>query len=81
MVGRKFGDDWLMVWEEILIGFTIAGFMAVLVLVSFGAAIFLSDHQALLPGWLIAIENAAVAPFVEVAIFIGSMGNIPRRQY
>jgi uncharacterized membrane protein YraQ (UPF0718 family) len=77
LVGRKFGDDWLMVWEEILIGFTIAGFVAVLVPASFWTAIFLSDHQALLPGWLITLENAAVAPFVAAATFIGSMGNIP----
>ena len=30
-----------------------------------------------LPGWLIALENAALAPFVAAATFIGSMGNIP----
>lgn len=30
-----------------------------------------------MPGWLIALENAAVVPFVAAATFIGSMGNIP----
>jgi uncharacterized membrane protein YraQ (UPF0718 family) len=35
LVGQKFGDDWAMVWEEILIGFTVAGFVAVLVPASF----------------------------------------------
>jgi hypothetical protein len=30
-----------------------------------------------LPAWVIALENAAVAPFVAAATFIGSMGNIP----
>jgi len=30
-----------------------------------------------LPGWLITLENAMVAPFVAAATFIGSMGNIP----
>jgi hypothetical protein len=29
------------------------------------------------PQWLIVLENAAVAPFVAAATFIGSMGNIP----
>jgi len=77
LVGRKFGDDWLMVWEEILIGFTIAGFVAVLVPTSFWTAIFLTNLQTQLPGGLIALENAAVAPFVAAATFIGSMGNIP----
>jgi uncharacterized membrane protein YraQ (UPF0718 family) len=77
LVGRKFGDDWLMVWEEILIGFTVAGFVAVLVPPTFWSAIFLANHQHLLPGWVIVLENAAVSPFVAASTFIGSMGNIP----
>jgi uncharacterized membrane protein YraQ (UPF0718 family) len=76
-VGKNFGDDWAMVWEEILIGFTVAGFVAVLVPASFWAAIFLADFEGSLPAWLIALENALVAPFVAAATFIGSMGNIP----
>ena len=28
-------------------------------------------------GWLVRLENAALAPFVAAATFIGSMGNIP----
>ncbi len=76
-VGKKFGDDWAMVWEEILIGFTVAGFVAVLVPASFWAAIFLAGLEGVLPPWLIALENAMVAPFVAAATFIGSMGNIP----
>jgi len=31
LVGHRFVSDWKMVWEEILIGFTVAGFVAVLV--------------------------------------------------
>ncbi len=77
LVGKKFGDDWAMVWEEILIGFTVAGFVAVLVPASFWAAIFLVGLEGDLPSWLIALENAMVAPFVAAATFIGSMGNIP----
>lgn len=64
-----------MVWEEIPIGFTIAGFVAVAVPGSWWASIFLLDLQGELPSWLIVVENALVAPFV--ATFIGSMGNIP----
>lgn len=77
LVGQKFNADWAMVWEEILIGFTIAGFVAVLVPASFWSLIFLVHLEDTLPSWIIALENAAVAPFVAAATFIGSMGNIP----
>ncbi len=77
MVGHNFVMDWRMVWKEILIGFTIAGFVAVLVPEAWWARIFLADRASELPAWLIALENAALAPFVAAATFIGSMGNIP----
>lgn len=76
LVGHKFVNDWKMAWEDILIGFTIAGFVAVLVPESFWSALFLADAQDL-PGWVVAIENALIAPFVAASTFIGSMGNIP----
>lgn len=77
LVGNKFVADWKMVWEEILIGFTIAGFVAVFVPPQIWEAIFLQNYTDVLPAWLITIENAVVAPFVAAATFIGSMGNIP----
>ena len=77
IVGRRFVSDWKMVWEEILIGFTIAGFVAVLVPPWFWERIFLVGMAGTIPEWLIALENAVVAPFVAGATFIGSMGNIP----
>ncbi len=77
LVGHKFVMDWKMVWEEIVIGFTVAGFVAVLVPASFWATIFLIDAPGWVPDWLVLVENAAVAPFVAAATFIGSMGNIP----
>lgn len=77
LVGHRFVMEWKMVWEEILIGFTIAGFVAVFVPASLWAKIFLIDAVGSIPGWLIAIENALVAPFVAALTFIGSMGNIP----
>jgi len=48
----------------------------VLVPESFWTTLFLADAQHL-PDWLVALENAAIAPFVAAATFIGSMGNIP----
>ncbi len=77
MVGNKFVMEWKMAWEDILIGFTIAGFMAVLVPKSFWETIFLSNAQNSLPHILIVLENAIIAPFVAASTFIGSMGNIP----
>jgi hypothetical protein len=77
LVGHKFVMDWKMVWQEIVIGFTIAGFVAVLVPASLWSKIFLIDAADSLPQWLVLLENAAVAPFVAAATFIGSMGNIP----
>ncbi|MGD8810602.1 MAG: permease [Gammaproteobacteria bacterium] len=77
LVGHRFVSDWKMVWREILIGFTIAGFVAVLVPAAVWEAIFLTNATDLLPGWLIVVANAVVAPFVAAATFIGSMGNIP----
>ena len=76
LVGHKFVNDRKMAWEDILIGFTIAGFVAVLVPESFWTTLFLVGAEGV-PGWLVAIENAMIAPFVAALTFIGSMGNIP----
>jgi len=76
LVGHKFVMDWQMVWEEIVIGFTVAGFMAVFVPPPIWARIFLTESTGL-PTWVRVLENAAVAPFVAALTFIGSMGNIP----
>lgn len=67
-----------MVWEEIAIGFTVAGFVAVLVPDAFWKAIFLAETAAENPLYFpVVLENALLAPFVAAATFIGSMGNIP----
>lgn len=76
-VGHRFVMDWKMVWEEITIGFTVAGLVAVLVPSWFWTRIFLTEGSGADGSIWIALENAAVAPFVAAATFIGSMGNIP----
>jgi len=79
-VGNRFVMEWQMVWREILIGFTIAGFIAVFVPAEFWQTLFLAGDgtgkAADLP-FVTVLENALVAPFVAAATFIGSMGNIP----
>jgi uncharacterized membrane protein YraQ (UPF0718 family) len=77
MVGHKFVMDWKMVWEEIVIGFTIAGIVSVVVPPEVWGTIFLQDYKGSLPEWIIVVENALVAPLVASLTFIGSMGNIP----
>ncbi|WP_405234428.1 permease [Lentisalinibacter salinarum] len=77
-VGNNFANEWGMVWQEILVGFTLAGFIAVYVPDSFWQALFLAEAAAANPdNFWIVLQNAAVAPFVAAATFIGSMGNIP----
>jgi hypothetical protein len=77
LVGKNFVSEWQMVWEEILIGFTIAGFVTILVPEELWGKIFLINMTDTLPSWLIALENAIVGPLVAAMTFIGSMGNIP----
>jgi len=78
MVGHKFVGEWGMVWEEIVIGFTVAGFVAVLVPDAFWKTIFLADQASQNPmDFFIVLQNSMLAPFVAAATFIGSMGNIP----
>jgi len=77
LVGKNFVSEWQMVWEEILIGFSIAGFVAVLVPENVWSNIFLINMTNTLPGWLVALENAIVGPLVAAMTFIGSMRNIP----
>jgi uncharacterized membrane protein YraQ (UPF0718 family) len=78
LVGHKFTDEWSMVWEEIAIGFTVAGFVAVLVPDTFWEAIFMAEKAMENPLYFpVVLENALLAPFVAAATFIGSMGNIP----
>jgi uncharacterized membrane protein YraQ (UPF0718 family) len=78
-IARAFVMEWRMVWKEILLGFTIAGFIAVFVPQSFWNTLFLIGEEGgrADPSFWIVLENAAVAPVVAFFTFIGSMGNVP----
>ena len=65
-------SDLTMLRREIVIGFVVAGFIAVGVPVGFWNAVFLHDHGA-----LTMIENAILGPFVAIISFVCSIGNIP----
>jgi uncharacterized protein len=71
-VAHNFRGDWEMLWKEILAGFTIAGFVALLPM-DFFNGLFLSDQG----GALQELENVLLGPIVAVLSFVCSIGNVP----
>jgi uncharacterized membrane protein YraQ (UPF0718 family) len=71
-VARNFRHDWEMLWKEIVGGFLIAGFIALLPLSVFND-LFLTHTGG--TGQL--LENVAVGPVVAVLSFVCSVGNVP----
>ena len=64
--------DLKMLRKEILIGYVVAGFLAVLVPASWWNELFLHGH-----GVWTQVENALVGPVIAFASFVCSIGNIP----
>jgi uncharacterized protein len=71
-VAQNFVSDWTMLWKEIVAGFLISGFVALLPM-SFFNGLFVEDAPAV-PRLL---ENVVVGPLVAIASFVCSVGNIP----
>jgi uncharacterized protein len=65
-------SDLTMLRRELVIGYTVAGFLAVLVPTSVWQAVFISGH-----GFWTTIENAIVGPFIAIISFVCSIGNVP----
>jgi uncharacterized membrane protein YraQ (UPF0718 family)/YHS domain-containing protein len=65
-------SDLRMVRRELVIGYTIAGLLALLVPVAAWHAVFWTGH-----GWWTSVENAVVGPFVAIISFVCSIGNVP----
>jgi uncharacterized membrane protein YraQ (UPF0718 family)/YHS domain-containing protein len=65
-------SDLTMLRRELVIGYTIAGFLAVLVPTSVWQTVFLSGH-----GFWTSVENAIVGPFIAIVSFVCSIGNVP----
>ena len=65
-------SDLTMVRRELIIGYTVAGFLAVLVPTSVWQAVFVTGH-----GFWTSLENAVVGPFIAVISFVCSIGNVP----
>jgi uncharacterized protein len=65
-------SDLTMIRRELLIGYVVAGFLAVLVPGAFWNAVFLHGH-----GFWTSAENVIVGPFIAVISFVCSIGNVP----
>ncbi len=73
-VADAFAMDWGMMWKEMLIGFVIAGLLAVLVSDGTWRALFLTHSGSPM---LRLLENVIVGPLIAVLSFVCSIGNIP----
>jgi uncharacterized membrane protein YraQ (UPF0718 family)/YHS domain-containing protein len=65
-------SDLTMLRRELVIGYVVAGFIAVAVPASVFNAVFLSGH-----GSLSDLENVVVGPFIAFISFVCSIGNVP----
>ncbi|PZR79417.1 MAG: hypothetical protein DLM65_10785 [Candidatus Aeolococcus gillhamiae] len=65
-------SDLTMLRRELVIGYTVAGFLTVLVPTSVWQTVFVSGHGA----WA-SIENVIVGPFIAIISFVCSIGNVP----
>ena len=71
-VAHNFRGDWEMLWKEILGGFLIAGYVALLPAGFFNGLFVTHSSSAAQQA-----ENVVVAPLVAVFSFVCSVGNVP----
>jgi len=64
--------DIIMLRRELVIGYVVAGFLAVLVPDSLWNVVFFHGH-----GFATSLENVVVGPFIAVISFVCSIGNVP----
>jgi uncharacterized membrane protein YraQ (UPF0718 family) len=65
-------SDLGMLRREMVVGFTVAGFLAVLVPIHVWNDVFIRGH-----GFWTSLENVIVGPFVAIISFVCSIGNVP----
>ena len=71
-VAHNFRGDWQMLWKEILSGFLLAGFIALLG-DDFFNGLFLDDAPAAVQ----TLWGAVIGPIIAVLSFVCSVGNVP----
>jgi YHS domain-containing protein/uncharacterized membrane protein YraQ (UPF0718 family) len=64
--------DITMLRKELLIGYTVAGFLTVLVPMNVWNDVFMSGH-----GFWTSLENVLIGPFIAFISFVCSIGNVP----
>ena len=64
--------DITMLRKELVIGYTVAGFLAVLVPMDVWNDVFLTGH-----GFWTTLENVLIGPFIAFISFVCSIGNVP----
>jgi uncharacterized membrane protein YraQ (UPF0718 family)/YHS domain-containing protein len=65
-------SDLGMIRTEMVVGFVVAGFLAVLVPTDLWSDVFIRGH-----GFWTVLENVTVGPFVAIISFVCSVGNVP----
>ena len=71
-ISHYFFMDLASLWQDLLLGFLIAGALAAWVPQRFWQAFFLTDHPALATIW-----GPLVGPFISMISFVCSVGNVP----
>ncbi|MEQ6248117.1 permease [Sulfitobacter sp. HNIBRBA3233] len=74
MVAQRYVMEWMMVWKDVTVGFTVAGIIAAFVPQSFFEWLFIGGDD---PNFFELLAQALVGPVAAFFTFIGSMGNIP----
>jgi uncharacterized membrane protein YraQ (UPF0718 family) len=72
-VSHYFGMDWSMLQNDLVLGFLIAGLLAVAVPAMWWQHLFVTNA----PPAVRLIENALVGPIIAVVSFVCSIGNVP----
>jgi uncharacterized membrane protein YraQ (UPF0718 family) len=72
-VAQNFAMDWAMLWKDLLLGFVIAGALAVFVPEGVWQSLFVKSASP----WVQVPANALLGPIVAVLSFVCSIGNVP----
>ncbi len=72
-VAQNFVMDWSMLWKDLLLGFVIAGALAVFVPDGVWQALFVKGTSP----WVQVPANALLGPLVAMLSFVCSIGNVP----
>jgi uncharacterized protein len=72
MVSQNFVMEWASIWVDLVLGLLIAGALAAWVPQEIWASVFATGHPA-----LARIVGPLLGPFIAVASFVCSVGNVP----